>query len=216
MSHPLHNRWHDLCTRVGAFKSAHESDITFDMVVHLYEHPGRAYHNLDHIAQVLGAFDQAFRLADDRDLVEFSLWMHDCVYIAERPDNEDRSADAATMIAGLLGVPAGFADRVRQCIMATRHSSDPAPGDASLVADVDLSILSASASEYDHYRRAIRREFAFAEDSLFIQGRIAFLRRMLDKHTIYATRYFKATAEVPARANLARELDDLERAVLLL
>lgn len=211
----LHDRWHALCTRIGAFKSAHESDITFDMLTYMYAHPVRAYHNLEHIGQVLGVYDQAFRLAEDRDLVEFSLWMHDCVYIAERPDNEERSADAAAMIAGLVGAPVGFAERVRTCIMATRHSSQPAPGDASLVADVDLSILSSTAGEYDQYRRQIRREFGFAADDLFVQGRIAFVHRMLGKDAIFATRLFRQTREEAARENLERELGELERGVLL-
>lgn len=215
MSHPLHDRWHALCARVGAFKNAHESDMTFDMLAHFYTHPVRAYHNLDHIAQVLSVFDQCFRLAEDRDLVEFSLWMHDCVYIAERPDNEERSADAAAMIAGLLGCAAGFAERVRECIMVTRHSADPGSGDTALVADIDLSILAAPASEYDHYRRLIRREFAFAADDLFIQGRIAFLHRMLDKEHVFATRYFRSTGEENARANLERELGELEKGLLI-
>lgn len=215
MPHPLHDRWHALCARIGAFKSAHESDMTFDMLAHFYTHPPRAYHNLDHIAQILNVYDQSFRLADDRDLVEFSLWMHDCVYIAERPDNEERSADAAAMIAGLLGCPSGFVERTRECIMVTRHSADPGSGDTALVADIDLSVLAAPAPEYDAYRRLIRREFAFAADDLFIQGRIAFLHRMLDKSHIYATRYFRTTSEEPARTNLDRELEELQRGVLL-
>jgi predicted metal-dependent HD superfamily phosphohydrolase len=215
MPHPLHDRWHALCTRVGAFKNAHESDMTFDMLAHFYTHPPRAYHNLDHIAQILSVYDQCFRLADDRDLVEFSLWLHDCVYIAERPDNEERSADAAAMIAGLLGCAAGFAENVRDCIMVTRHSSDPGTGDTALVADVDLSILAASTGEYDHYRRQIRREFAFAADDLFVQGRIAFLHRMLDKDHIFATRYFRTISEDHARANLDRELEELQQGTLL-
>ncbi len=90
---PLHPRWNALCLRVGAFKNAQETELTFDMVKTLYTHPPRAYHNLAHIEQVLSEFDQVFRLADDRDAVEMALWLHDCVDIAARPDNEERSAD---------------------------------------------------------------------------------------------------------------------------
>ncbi len=215
MSAGLHERWNGLCARISAFGKSGEHDMTFEMLTHLYSHPARAYHNLDHIAQVLAAFDEVRGLADDRDLVEFSLWMHDCVYFPERPDNEERSADAASMIAGLLGTPAGFSERVRVCIAATRHSTSPPRGDPALVADVDLTILGGSAAAYDAYRAAIRREFAFASDELYIPGRTAFLQRMIDKPSIYSTALFKRDLEKPARANLERELDDLERGRIL-
>lgn len=215
MAPDLHNRWQALCERVGAFKNVDESDLTFDMLRTLYTHPVRAYHNLDHIAQVLGVFDSARMLAEDRDLVEFSLWLHDCVYFAERADNEDRSADAAAMIAGLLGCEPEFAARVRECIMVTRHSNPPGKGDTALVADVDLSILGAGAAEYDAYRHAIRAEFAFATDDQFLQGRSAFIHRMVDKDQIFATPHFRGELEEAARDNLYRELDDLERGVIV-
>jgi predicted metal-dependent HD superfamily phosphohydrolase len=175
----------------------------------LYSQPPRAYHNLEHIAQLLAVFDGVARLAEDRDLVEFAIWLHDCVYVAERADNEERSEDAAGMIAGLLGCAPEFIARVRACIAATRHSNPPGRGDTALVADIDLSILGAPAAEYDAYRHAIRREFAFASDEQFLAGRTAFVLRMLDKDRIYATPHFFRTLEAPARVNLHRELDEL-------
>ncbi len=208
--HPaLRHRWERLCERVGAFKKAEESDLTFEMLSTMYAHPPRAYHNLGHIEQVLSEYDGAAMLAEDRDAVEFALWLHDCVYFAERPDNESRSADAAAMIAGLLGCPAGFTDRVRELIAATKHAEPPARGDASLVADVDLSILAAGPAEYDAYRAAIRAEFDFADDEMFRQGRAAFLERMLDKQHIFATQWFRRQKESAARRNMERELDAL-------
>lgn len=207
----LRPRWHGLCGRVGVFRTSEESDLTFDMLATLYAHPVRAYHNLGHVEQVLGAFDQVRRLADDADAVEMALWLHDCVYFGERPDNEERSADAAAMIAGLIGARPELVAKVRAGILATRHSKPPGPGDAALIADVDLTILGSSAPEYDAYRAAIRQEFAFAGDDQYIPGRTAFVQRMLDKPAIYATAWFKRELEIRARDNLYRELDDLER-----
>jgi predicted metal-dependent HD superfamily phosphohydrolase len=209
---PLHDRWNSLCERVGAFKSAHESDVALEMLSTLYANPPRKYHNLDHIGQVLGMFDSARMLADEKDAVEFAIWLHDCVYFAERPDNEERSADAAGMIAGLLGCGAEFLALVRSCIMATRHSAAPEKGDASLVADLDLTILGATREEYDRYAAAIREEFAFAPDEQYVPGRIAFLQRMVDKERIFHTPHFFARMERGARENLYREMDRLEKA----
>jgi predicted metal-dependent HD superfamily phosphohydrolase len=206
----LHARWDALCARIGAFKAADESDLTFEMLGSLYAHPPRAYHNLGHIDQVLQELDGAAMLAEDPDVVEFSVWMHDCVYYPLRSDNEDRSADAAAMIAGLLGCAAGFVERARACIHATRHSKTPGRGDPALVADLDLTILGEEAGVYDAYRRAIRREYGFVDDDQFIPGRRAFVQRMLDKERIYATPHFRRRLEDAARANLYRELDDLD------
>lgn len=202
-------RWELLCGRVGAFKHVEESDLTFDMLRTLYSHPERAYHNLDHIEQALGVFDSVRALAEERDCVEFALWLHDCVYFAERPDNEDRSADAAAMIAGLLGCPAEFVGRVRSLIAVTRHSVPPARGDWALIADIDLTILGAERSAYDAYRRAIRTEFGFYDDRTYADGRTAFLNRMLERANVYHTAYFRRELEDRARENLWWELDEL-------
>ncbi len=210
----LRDRWEALCARVGAFKNVEESDLTFDMLRTLYAHPVRAYHNLGHIEQLLRVFDEVRGLAEDRDCLEFAIWLHDCVYFAERPDNEERSADAASMIAGLLGCSAEFTGRVRSLIAVTRHSVPPARGDWSLIADVDLSILAApweGPGGYDEYRKAIRGEFAFASDEQYVDGRSAFLNRMLDRERLFHTALFRKEREGRARENMERELEELGR-----
>lgn len=209
MHEHLRQRWEGLCERIGAFRSAHESDLTFEMLTTMYGHPPRAYHNLDHISQLLIAFDGVRGLAEDRDCVEFALWLHDCVFFAERSDNEERSADAAAMIAGLLGAKPEFTVRVRDLIAVTRHNVEPARGDPALVADLDLTILGASWENYDAYREAIHDEYAWAGEDLFKQGRMAFLNRMIDKDRVFATDWFRRELERRARGNMQRELDDL-------
>jgi len=212
MDPTLRHRWESLCERVGAFKNAHESDLTFEMLGTMYGHPPRAYHNLDHIAQCLAMFDSVRGLAEDKDAVEFALWLHDCVFFAERSDNEERSADAASMIAGLLGCKAEFTARVRELIAVTRHHEEPGRGDAALVADIDLSILGQAAAVYDAYRDAIRGEYAWAGEELFRQGRMAFLRRMIEKKRVYSTQLFRKDLEGAARGNIERELGEWEAA----
>jgi predicted metal-dependent HD superfamily phosphohydrolase len=202
----MRDRWNQLCERIGAFGKVEEADLTFEMIQTLYTHPVRAYHNLEHIAQCLAVFDTVRLLAEDRDAVEFALWMHDCVFFPERPDNEARSADAACTVAGLLGCTPEFVSRVPDLIRATKHSEPPAKGDASLVADIDLAILAAPEDEYDRYAAAIHDEFDFAGEAMFHDGRAAFLERMLSRDHIFATRYFRQEMEAAARANLEREL----------
>lgn len=207
----LRERWAALCRRVTMRADVEgDSALTFGMIETLYAHPVRSYHNLDHVRSCLEVLDSVRMLAEDRDAVEFALWLHDCVYDGERPDNEARSADAAGMIAGFVACRPDFVERVRDLIMVTRHERTPPGGDEALISDVDLSILGAAWEEYDRYRRAIRAEFSFASDEHFAQGRHAFLERMLDRERIYATGWFRAQREGPARANMERELLEIE------
>ena len=208
-SREVHDRWNLLCGRVGAFEHAADGDMTFEMLSSLYSTPVREYHNLEHIGALLGVFDSVRMLAEERDAVEFAIWLHDAVYIPERPDNEARSADAAGMIAALLGCTPDFVERVRRLIFATRHDRDPAPGDAALVADIDLADLGGEWGEYQEYAAKIRREFGFASDEMFAEGRRAFLERMLGKKWIYGTAWFRKDREKRARENMARELEEI-------
>lgn len=210
----MRERWAQLCQRVGAFKSADEADLTYETLRTLYANPPRAYHHLGHIEACLTMFDRVRRLIDHKDAVEFAIWLHDSVYIAERPDNEARSADAAGMVAGLLGCTPDFVETVRRLIAVTRHNTTPARGDESVISDIDLSILGAEPVEYEEYRRAIRQEFAFASDDQFILGRTAFLERMLDRRTIFATPFFQQEYEWRARDNMESERDRLRTGVL--
>lgn len=208
----LRTRWTDLCRRVSTHAEVEaDAALTLGMIETLYGHPVRAYHNLDHIRVCLETFDGVRMLAEDRDAVEFALFMHDCVFDGERPDNESRSADAAGMVAGLVACPPDFVERVRELILVTRHERTPRGGDAAVISDVDLAILGGPWEAYDRYRRAIREEFSFATDEHFAQGRHAFLERMLGRDRIFATGWFREQHEARARENLDRELHEIER-----
>ena len=207
----LRERWLELCRRVSTHADVEaDSALTFGMIETLYGHPVRAYHNLDHVRACLAVFDSVRMLAEDRDAVEFALWLHDCVYDPERPDNESRSADAAGMVAGFVSCHPDFVERVRELIAVTRHEQTPRGGDEAVISDVDLMILGGTWDEYDRYRRAIREEFSFALEEHFAQGRHAFLERMLAREWIFATGWFREQYEPRARANLERELQEIE------
>src|SRR5690606_9593216 len=62
----LHDRWNVLCSRIGAFDHAGDGDMTFDLLASLYATPAREYHNLEHIASCLAAFDAVRMLAEER------------------------------------------------------------------------------------------------------------------------------------------------------
>ncbi|MBK7404362.1 MAG: hypothetical protein IPJ41_06925 [Phycisphaerales bacterium] len=175
----------------------------------LYNHPPRAYHSLAHIAACLQLLDDHRHLADEPDLVEFALFLHDSVYDPGAPDNESRSADIAESLLVVLRADEAPAATVRRLIMATRHTGEPLVGDEALLADIDTAILGALPPAYDAYAGAIRAEYGFVADPQYRTGRTAFLRALLDRPHIFHAPTFIRRFEQAARANLARELGAL-------
>lgn len=172
----------------------------------LYATPPRSYHTLSHIADCLGRLDEFGAFAHDPILVEWSLWLHDCIYEPARRDNEERSADISTEFLGQLGARPRTAQSAATLIMATRHTGELLAGDAALVSDIDMSILAARPETYDAYAAGVRSEYDFASDAEYRRGRGVFLSALLARGPIYHTAEFRVRFEGAARANLAREI----------
>lgn len=137
----------------------------------------------------------------------------DCVYDPTRGDNEERSADAASAELAALGRDGPFIGRVRELILATKHSARPETGDAGIVADIDLSILGKAPDVFDAYDRAIRREYGHVDGDAFAAGRARVLRNFLARPAIYSTTLFLERYERAARENLARAVARWEKRI---
>src|SRR5678816_399728 len=87
----MRERWMVLCARIGRG----DADTLFALLESQYTHPPRAYHSLQHVSACLSMLDGCRGLALHADELEFALWLHDCVYIPQRKDNEERSAAVA-------------------------------------------------------------------------------------------------------------------------
>ena len=110
-------------------------------VVDAWSQPHRRYHDLAHLAAVLGLVDELAGAAADPDAVRLAAWYHDVVYDPERGDNEQVSAERAR--AGLRGlVPDERIDEVERLVLLTA-SHDAQPGDANgaVLCDADLAVL---------------------------------------------------------------------------
>ena len=177
-----------------------------------YAEPHRHYHTLDHVESLLQHFREWQHLADEPDCIAAAIWYHDVVYDPHLNDNETASADIARfelMSIGWLGVDV---ERAACMVEATQgHHAPDDDRDTWLFLDLDLSILGAAADRYDHYREAIRAEYAWVPDTDYREGRARILRRFLERDAIYRTPSLQAAWEAPARANLARELELLRR-----
>jgi predicted metal-dependent HD superfamily phosphohydrolase len=204
----LATAWHDLMCRCGTTgPTAHD---VFCALAAAYQEPGRFYHDLGHIAEILGTLASLRVPAREPELLDLAGWFHDVVYDSRAKDNEERSAVVATEALHRLGLPPDRIDRVAALIRMTRdHRADPADADAQRLLDADLAILGSPPEKYKEYARAIRREYAWVPEPDYRAGRRAVLRQFLGRPRIFATEELFGRLEDAARRNLAGEIAEL-------
>lgn len=171
----------------------------------------RAYHNLGHALRVL---QDAKRFAhrfgvDDYGAVQWAALLHDVVYDTRSRDNEAESAEFAVRWGRALGVAPETCVRAGEIIRATQTHDPAGLPDAALVIDADLAILASDPEDYEVYRKAIRREYAWVPEADWTVGRRRVLASFLERDRIYHLPMARDRREAAARANIARELADL-------
>ncbi|HEY1138969.1 MAG TPA: hypothetical protein VGE88_02030 [Lysobacter sp.] len=177
-----------------------------------YASPPRAYHNFEHVREVLRHYHEASQGPGWTQPAEVALAVlyHDAVYEAGRKDNETRSAELADEhIARFM--PHGTVDvaRVKQLIELTARHGVLEPNDvdeeAALFLDCDMAILGAEPSVFDAYDRGIAAEYrAVVPGWLFRINRKRFLKSLLGRERIYLTPFFHQRLDTQARNNLRR------------
>jgi predicted metal-dependent HD superfamily phosphohydrolase len=179
-------------------------------LVAAWSEPHRRYHDLAHLAAVLGLVGQLAG-ATDPDAVRLAAWYHDAVYDPARQDNEQVSAQRAR--AGLRGlVPDERITEVERLVLLTA-GHDPEPGDANgaVLCDADLAVLAGPPDAYAAYASAVREEYGHLSDDEFTSGRIAVLESLLALPVLYRTPEAARQWTDTARANLTAELTLLRR-----
>ena len=175
-------------------------------VVGAWSEPHRRYHDLAHLAAVLGIVDQLAGAAPDPVAVRLAAWYHDVAYDPERGDNEQVSAARARI--GLLGLvdDATGAEVERLVLLTAGH--DPAPDDANgaVLCDADLAVLASPPEAYAAYASAVRAEYRHLSDETFTAGRTAVLEQLLGLPTLYRLPEVAAQLTERARANMTAEL----------
>lgn len=173
-----------------------------------YSEPQRYYHNLDHIQALLRFFIQYQEKLAVPEVVLFSIFYHDLIYIPGRTDNEYQSALTAQKALEQLGVPLDIIEEVKSFINTTSGHKVPqyAPRDLRFFIDFDLSILAAEQHDYQDYLLLIRKEYGFLSTQQFASGRKAFILNLLEKPYIFYTREFQSM-EAMARKNMQWELE---------
>lgn len=169
--------------------------------------PHRRYHDVAHLAAVLGTVDELADEADDVEAVRLAAWFHDAVYDPTAPDNEASSARLAHVVLRHLGVDdERIAAVVRLVVLTASHDPDPDDRDGAVLCDADLAVLARASEEYERYVAAVRAEYAHVEDAAFGTGRSAVLRSLLERPELFRTVRGRTAWEEAARANISAEL----------
>ena len=175
----------------------------------MYSGPNRFYHNLNHIKDCLKEFDFVRNLAQQPNLIELAIWYHDARYNTQSKDNEEQSAQLAFDTCLTAKLSKKIAGKVRDLILATKHTTIPNGIDTKILIDIDLSILGKCKKEFNEYERNIRKEYSLVPENKFKRGRKAILQCFLDRDIIYLTDFFKTKYEKQARVNLEKSIRKL-------
>ena len=199
------SRWTSLMIRLDCSTNLD----THSKLLLAYREKHRAYHTLDHIEACMRWLDEVRDAAECADELELALWFHDAIYKPFSSSNEQDSARWAGDFLRRNGASGKRIDAVSRLIMATVHDAAPEPGDASLMVDIDLSILGAKPDVYDEFEVAVRKEYKRVPGFLFRKKRRALLQTFLDRDRIFHHAHFHDRLEDPARSNLGRAIEIL-------
>jgi predicted metal-dependent HD superfamily phosphohydrolase len=174
-------------------------------VIGAWSEPHRRYHDLAHLAAVLGLIDQLAGAAAEPAAVRLAAWYHDVAYDPQRSDNEAVSAARARI--GLLGLvdDATVAEVERLVLLTAAHDPQPDDANGAVLCDADLAVLASPPPAYAGYASAVREEYGHLSDAEFTAGRIAVLEHLLALPALFRTPPAQQWT-APARANLAAEL----------
>lgn len=181
-----------------------------------YATPLRAYHNFQHVHEVLRQYQLVAGNADWLQPAEayLAVLYHDAIYEAGRADNESRSAELAIEhIARWLPEAGIEAARVAELIHLTARHGRLAPADvdrdAALFLDCDMAILGAEPAAFDAYDRGIAAEYrGHVPAWVFKLNRRRFLKGLLGRERIYLSDFFHARLDAQARINLRRAVTE--------
>lgn len=209
----LFDQWAALWERAG--NARNRARYPYDRLVARYQETHRHYHTLAHIQHCLQELAAVREHAVDPDAVEMAVWFHDAVYDPRSNDNEEKSADLASVVLDVGGFPDDFIAHVASLVRTTKHAGADGEPDAALLADVDLSILGQPETAFDEYERQIRREYAWVPKETFAARRALILAAFLARRRLYATAPMRDAYETAARINLGRSIDRLRAGIVL-
>lgn len=215
----LLSSWIRSCQAVGATANEPTLIATCRDLLDRWSAPGRHYHGLRHLTDVLTHVDELSEEATDPDLVRLAGWYHGAVFSAESAaayanaggEDEVASAALAREQLGALGVPEEAVNKVASMVTKlVRHKAVKADSDCAVLVDADLAILKSDPQRYREYVKAIRAEYEHIPQEDFIRARLRIVTRLLDRAQLYSTAAASTWDDV-ARQNLVWEQSRLAK-----
>ena len=162
-----------------AFDASFVSSI-WDKIESLYSEPGRHYHTLTHIEELLHLADAHQHDLEKHSVVGLSILFHDIIYNPKAGDNEEQSAIMFEESLGSL-LDANMRKLVCDYIIATKtHDvSSSIDRDLQYFIDFDVAVLGAQRPKYIQYAAHIRQEYIHVKESDYCHERSRFMRAFL-------------------------------------
>jgi predicted metal-dependent HD superfamily phosphohydrolase len=194
-------------------------------IIRMMTEPHRVYHNLSHAMEVawqcFGARGMLDHSPEALQFFYYAAFYHDIVYDPKRKDNESRSQDE--FIKDLILIEYDndkdytVCSDVSKAILLTADHFQPKAykQNARILRflNADLWGLGADWETYMINNKKIQLEFNVSTDA-WREGRVAWINKALDAPGIYRTVYGVCTMRDPreaqAKANLTRELKELQ------
>ncbi|MFP6790875.1 MAG: hypothetical protein VB954_12920 [Thalassolituus sp.] len=202
----LESSWQRCWSSLVVDSRAHSGgNSVMQLLIAAYNEPQRKYHTEQHLKECLSIFNDHRALAEEPAEIEMALWFHDAIYDikATGGKNEDQSADWAVEELQKANVAPERVARIKDHILATKHSALPQGADQQLLVDIDLAILGAQPERFAEYEQQVRQEYRHVPGLIFNWKRKQILKAFLARSPIYATPELNARFEQQARQNLA-------------
>jgi predicted metal-dependent HD superfamily phosphohydrolase len=181
MTYMLRRKWDDLIQTWPVHPKLTEQ--AFADISQRYAEPGRYYHTLHHIENMLHMVEELACHARNLNAVKLAVWLHDVIYESRASDNEERSAHYAEQLCEQLAIPEGRV--VASLILKTKTHDAEDDADARVLLDADLAILGAAEPVYRDYAQQIRQEYAWVPEADYRQGRRKVLESFLSRPRIF-------------------------------
>lgn len=203
----LNNIWH----YYGGNNEA--AQTTYNALIKRYDEPHRAYHNVGHLVELFEYFYAHKTKFKNPQAVALALFYHDAIYAIKSSDNEDLSADLASIELSQLGFNKEISARVTDLIIMTKtHDCDQSDYDAALMLDMDMAVLGLSNPNYRRYARSIQAEYSpFFTIECYRARRMQFLVSVENKERLFMTEIFEDRYGAQAIDNIKDEYLRLQK-----
>ena len=181
-------------------------------ILKIYSETWRSFHNLKHISDTIAAAHVLVRHTGLQDkekvAVILAVAYHDIIYNTKSPSGQNEKESAKLAVARLSSVSSDkqICRLVYRAILATDHSrSKPLRGKVEdIVHDADLFSLSRHWNKFLIDSKRVQEEYSHLTDTEFARGRKEFMQKLLERPSIYYTRFAVQKWEQKARQNLIR------------